>query len=157
LIQFQLIPIGEKCYPRWFKTREVPPESEVAARKYLYEPVPMEDVELADIPLALLLKPGPHLDTFWITTFPKKLSEELWRPAGGGQRVIGWGIRVNESLNWPVILFLILIIFLLMSVGVIVYSTITSDSSSAFGMGAFLAALLTVYLTYQYLSWKEEV
>ncbi|KAM5341256.1 hypothetical protein ACJ41O_015365 [Fusarium nematophilum] len=100
---------------------------------------------------------GPHLDTFWITTFPKKLSEELRRPAGGGQRVIGWGIRVNESLNWSLILFSILIIFLLTTVGVIIYSTATSDSSSAFGLGAFLAALMTVYLTYQYFAWKEDV
>ncbi|KAJ4182612.1 hypothetical protein NW759_017118 [Fusarium solani] len=142
--------------PSWFKTREFPPEAEVRARRYLYEPVPMEDVELADIPLPHLLKRGPHTDKFWITMFPKKLREQLVRrPGDDGQRVIGWGIRVNESLNWAVILLSILIILIGISVGVIVYAAITSDNSSAFGLGAFLVALFTIYFNYRYFAWKE--
>lgn len=117
----------------------------------------MMDVELADIPLAHLLKPGPHLDTFWVSTFPKKLSEELRRPAGTEQSVVGWGIRINERLNWTVVMLGILTILLLISIGVGVYSATTSDNSSAFGFGAFLAALFTVYVTYQYFAWKEDI
>lgn len=118
----------------------------------------MEDVEFADIPLQHLLKPGPHTDRFWITTFPKKLRDPLVRlPANSGHRVIGWGIRINESLNWVVILLLILIILVAIGVGVILYATITSDKSSAFGLGAFMVALFTVYTTYQYFAWRESM
>ncbi|QKX54876.1 uncharacterized protein TRUGW13939_01966 [Talaromyces rugulosus] len=153
---FQLIPIGEESCPRWFKTREFPPEDEVTARRYLYEPVPMEDAELADIPLPHLLKPGPHTDGFWMTMFPKKLREELVRPPGAqGQRVIGWGIRINESLDWSAILFSIFILLLVIGFVVIIYAAVTSDNNSAFSLGSFLGTLLTVYITYQYLAWKE--
>ncbi len=117
----------------------------------------MDDVEIADIPLKHLLKPGPHTDKFWITTFPKKLNGQLVRPAGqDGQRVIGWGIRVNEDLNWPYILLLIWAALITSGVIVVIYAALTSDSSSAFSLGAFLVALLTVYVTYQYFAWKEE-
>lgn len=153
--QFQLVPVGTECCPTWFKAPEFPPESEVSARRYLYQPVPIDDVELAYIPLDHLLKPGTHHDLFWLRTFPKKLSEELRRPPGTAQRVVGWGIRINEKLNWATILLGILTGLIAISVAVIIYSIFTSDDSSAFGLGAFLAALLTIYVTYQYLLWKE--
>lgn len=156
-VRFRLIPIREECCPRWFKKRELPPETEVKAGRYRYEPVPMDDVELAEIPLSHLLKPGPHTDRFWITTFPKKLREQLVRrPGADGQRVIGWGIRINEGLNWSYILLLTLILLIVIGLIVIVYAMTTSDGSAAFGLGAFLVAVFTVYSTYQYLAWKEE-
>lgn len=89
------------CCSSWFKAKEFPPEDEVKKGRYIYKPVPVDDVELANIPLPHLLKPGPHTDKFWITMFPKKIRDQLVRqPGHSGQRVIGWGIRVNESLNW---------------------------------------------------------
>ena len=118
----------------------------------------MEDVELADIPLPHLLKPGPHTDRFWITTFPKKLNTPLVRPSGpDGQRVIGWGVRINEGLNSGFMLLLIILILLFTVVSVAIYSTVTSDASSAFGFGAFLAAISALYIPYQYLSWKDKL
>jgi hypothetical protein len=140
----------------WFQTKKIPPKVEVDEGRYLYEPVPMDDVELAYIPLKHLLKPGPHSDNFWITRFPKKIRDPLSRlPGSGGTTVIGWGIRVNECLNWAVIFLLIFIILLAVGLSVTVYAVTTSDSSSAFGLGSFLVALFTVYLTYQYFAWKE--
>ncbi|TQW02783.1 hypothetical protein IF2G_09665 [Cordyceps javanica] len=104
LLWFQLVPIGEECCPRRFKMRALPPESEVMARRHLYEPVPVDDVEIDSIPLAHLLKSSYHQDTFWKETFLQKLSAELCRPAGTKDSVIGWGVRINESLNWSIVL-----------------------------------------------------
>lgn len=147
-----------ECCPRWFKARDIPPETEVKARRYIYEPVPMKDVELADIPLRHLLKPGPHFDNFWLSTFPKKIRDPLARlPGPDGQHVIGWGIRVNECLNWTMILLSILIILLVTCASVIIYATITTDKSSAFAFGSFMVAMLTVYLSYQYFAWREDI
>ncbi|OJJ85391.1 uncharacterized protein ASPGLDRAFT_1346818 [Aspergillus glaucus CBS 516.65] len=90
-VRFQLIPIGMDCCPSWFKTKEFPPEDEVQKGRYIYEPVPVDNVELANIPLPHLLKPGPHTDKFRITMFPKKIRDQLVRqPGHSGQRVIGW-------------------------------------------------------------------
>jgi hypothetical protein len=138
--------------------REIPPEAEVKARRYLYEPVPMDDVEFADIPLAHLLKPGRHFDTFWTNTFPKKTREPLVRREGvDGRRVIGWGIRINEGPNWTVISFLILTVLLVIGAAVGIYAATTSDNESAFALGAFLASILAVYLSHQYFAWKDAV
>lgn len=118
----------------------------------------MEDVEFADIPLSHLLKPGPHTDNFWLTRFPKKIRDPLVRPRGpDGQNVIGWGIRVNECLNWTMILLSILTVLLATFASVILYATITTDNSSAFAFGAFFVAILTVYLTYQYFAWRDSI
>jgi hypothetical protein len=147
----------EDC-PTWFKTNEFPPCAEVDARRYLYKPSPMRDVDVLNIPLQHLLKPGRHTDRFWITTIPKKQREGLTRQPGiDGQQTIGWGIRVNETLNWSFILLLILIILVLISLSIIIFIKVTSDTSSAFSLGAFLVAFFSVFITYQYFSWVDEL
>ncbi|KAH9240853.1 hypothetical protein K456DRAFT_1744663 [Colletotrichum gloeosporioides 23] len=108
--RFQLIPIRETAIPSRFKPAEFPPTSEVIGGKYLYAPVPMDQIDFT-IPLWHLTQPGPHSDKFWITTFPKKLRLPLRRYPGEETPVIGWGIRVNESLNWSHVLFLILVYY----------------------------------------------
>lgn len=115
------------------------------------------DVEFANIPLSHLLKPGPHTDQFWLATMPKKLKQPLTRiPGIHGQSVIGWGIRINEGLNWGVLLLYMLSVLLMVGVIVILYVIFTSDESSAFGLGAYLVAVIGVYSSYQYVRWKEE-
>lgn len=140
----------------WFRAPEFPPEEEVLEQRYIYSPVPI-GVDIVNIPLFDLLGPGEHFDQFWLSMLPKKLDEELRRPAGTERPIIGWGIRVNETLNWAVFLLALFFVLLMVSVVVIVYSVATKDNSSAFGLGAYLAALLTVYLTYQYFAWKENM
>ncbi|KAJ3495974.1 hypothetical protein NLG97_g3002 [Lecanicillium saksenae] len=152
-VRFQLVPIRNRIHPTWF-TPELPPETEIFARRYLYEPVPL-GADIDNIPLAHLLQPGEHYDGFWLSTFPKKLREELHRPAGTRQPIIGWGIRINQTLNWTIALSVLLFMLILISIVVIVYSVVAGDNSAAFGLGAYLAALLTVWLTYHYFSWKE--
>ncbi|KAJ6779418.1 hypothetical protein PWT90_10548 [Aphanocladium album] len=152
-VRFQLVPIRNTAHPTWF-TPEFPPETEIIARRYIYEPVPIRS-DIDNIPLAHLLKPGEHYDEFWLSTFPKKLREELHRPAGTMQPVIGWGIRIHQSLNWTIALSALLFMLILISVVVVAYSVVTGDASAAFGLGAYLAALLSIWLTYHYFSWKE--
>jgi hypothetical protein len=111
----------------------------------------MEEVELLDISLSHLLKPGTYTDIFWIITIPKKLGQPLTRQSGTGrQRVIGWGICINECLNWVVILCSMLVLLVIIGVIVIAYAVITLDKSTAFGLGAYLLATVTVYIFYQY-------
>jgi hypothetical protein len=114
------------------------------------------DAEIDQIPLSHLCTPGPHLDNFWLTLSPKKLSTPLLRtPGPAGQRVLGWGIHIKERLNWVAILAAILFVLVLSGIVVLCYAMITSDISSAFGLGAYLVGMLTVYITFQYFSWHE--
>ncbi|KAF4847349.1 hypothetical protein CGCSCA4_v005615 [Colletotrichum siamense] len=154
--KFQLIPVRETTIPSRFKCSEFSPSSEVIGGKYLYSPVPMDEIELR-IPLEHLILPGAHSDNFWINTVPKKLKSELRRYPGESVPVIGWGIKVNEGLNWSHLLRLILVVIFLIGGCLGAYSAVKSDDSSAFGLGAFLTAVFAVYIPFQYYSWKEQI
>lgn len=120
--------------------------------------MPRQDVEFFEIPLPHLLSQGEHLDDFWMTTFPKKLHEPLVRKHGAaGQRVVGWGIDIKEELNWRCILFFISAVLLLTGVGVVIYVVVASDPSSAFGLGAYLVAVITTFIAYQYFAWRDDL
>lgn len=143
--------------PTWFK-KEIPPEDEVKASRYRYKPVPMDDVEISAIPLNHLIKAGGHSSSFWMNRFPKKLREPVaWPREQSAPGVIGWGMRINETLNWAVIIPFTLVILLAIGVSVIIYAAVTSDNSAAFGLGAYLVAIFTLYITYQYQAWKDSI
>jgi hypothetical protein len=49
-----------------------------------------------------------------------------------------------------------LVLLVVIGVSVITYAAITADKSSAFGLGAYLVATFTVYISYQYFAWKAD-
>ncbi|KAI2618352.1 hypothetical protein GGR54DRAFT_150172 [Hypoxylon sp. NC1633] len=153
IVEFELVPIKMDTFPTQFKRGKVPTQDEVCNAGFLYN----ADVIVDQIPLYHLCTPGDqnHLDKFWLTRIPRKLRTELVRPAGHTQRVVGWGIHVNEGLNWVPILASLLFLLILFGLVVVLYAMATSDNSSAFGLGAYLVAVLTLYMTFQYFSWKE--
>lgn len=71
--------------------------------------------------------------------------------------MLGWGVRINERLNWLVVMLGILSMLIVICISVGAYSAATSDKSSAFGLGAFLTALFAAYIIYQYFAWKEDM
>ena len=154
LHQFHLLPVRDICCPGWFKPGTFPPLKEVRQKRYQYAPAPMPDSQAVTVPLSHLLKPAQHHNRFWVTTIPKKIGYPVIREPGFDGQVIGWGIRINEGLNWILIMFLIFVLLLAVGAIVTVYAMITTDKSSAFGLGAYLVATITVYFTFQYLSWQ---
>ncbi|KAK3997924.1 hypothetical protein QBC44DRAFT_376363 [Cladorrhinum sp. PSN332] len=73
-VRFRYMPIRTECRPHWFKIRQIPPTCELTAHRYHYHP---DDIEIANIPFAHLIKPGPHHNTFWADALPKKLDLQL--------------------------------------------------------------------------------
>ncbi|KAL0929897.1 uncharacterized protein CTRU02_215106 [Colletotrichum truncatum] len=148
--------MGESTNPQHFRYGEYPPVSEVLeAKNYLYDPVPT-DVAIDSIPLWHLTQPGlQHSDNYWITTFPKKLQGQLHRQPGTREKVIGWGIRINEHFNWGLFFSLLFLIFVIIWAIVAIYLACRADDSSGFGLGAFLTALVAIYMPFQYFAWKE--
>lgn len=100
-------------------------------------------------------RPGPHTEVYWYNTVPKKVDGALYRPSGTIEDVVGYGVRINERLNDVLILWWSFIFMLVTGVVVYVYSRCTSDDSSAFGLGAYLVAVFTVYIQLQYAWWKR--
>lgn len=100
-------------------------------------------------------RPGPHTEVYWYNTVPKKVDGALYRPSGAAEDVMGYGVRINERLNDVLVLWWSFIFILATGVLIYVYSRYTGDSSSAFGLGAYLVAAFTVYIQLQYAWWKR--
>lgn len=132
---------------------ELPPEDQVKVQKnYHYDPCPA-DVEVLSIPkFSHLLKPGTHSYDFWLKTFPKKLRGELdHQPA-----VVGWGLIIHEGWDNVVLLSSILGLTTLVGIAVLIYAVITHDASSAFGLGAYAIAVITLVFTVKYSAWQQK-
>lgn len=70
--------------------------------------------------------------------------------AGRIPNIVGYGIRINERLNDVLILGWAWLAILVTGIFIFVYAKCTGDHSSAFGMGAYLVAALTIYIQLQY-------
>lgn len=92
---------------------------------------------------------------FWYTRVPKKLDEPLFWPPDTDEDVLGYGIRIKEKLNIVLVLCWALVGLVLTGVAVVLCAARTGDNSSAFGLGAYLVALLAIYIPLQYESWKR--
>ncbi|KAJ0124541.1 hypothetical protein J7T55_005879 [Diaporthe amygdali] len=125
-------------------------------RRYLYQPTEEHDLDVV-IPLDHLLQDGVHTDQYWIKEFPKKLNGYLIRQANDELNVDGWGVQINDRLSTQFIMLWILLMVIVIGLSTMVYALATADNSAAFGLGSFLAALSTIYATYQYFSWKEDL
>ncbi|KAK1516868.1 uncharacterized protein CCOS01_12417, partial [Colletotrichum costaricense] len=109
------------------------------------------DVAVDSIPLWHLTLPGRrHSDNYWITTFPKKLRGLVHRLPGTRERVIGWGIWINERFNWHLVFSLLFVITVIIWAIVAIYLACKADDSSGFGFGTLLAALVAIYMPLQY-------
>ncbi|KAH8731586.1 hypothetical protein GQ44DRAFT_333772 [Phaeosphaeriaceae sp. PMI808] len=146
----------EVC-PSYLKRHSLPPEIEVKQLKnYDYHPCPpdIEEPLLQNQFMHELFKPGPHLDGYWTESFPKKLKDQLNYISG--QRPVGWGIIINEGINWPILWFGVLFTLILTGIVVLACAMRTGDVSSAAGLGAYFVATLTLVVTLQYYKWQEQ-
>lgn len=124
-------------------------------RRYLYTPVPVVDAEILGMNLWHMRKDGPHTECFWYDVMPKKLNEGLFRPPGTRGHVYGYGIRIHEKLNVLLVLSWSLIAIITTGIVTMIYALLTKDTSSAFGLGAYLMAILTLCISLQYEVWKR--
>ncbi|KAK4160815.1 hypothetical protein QBC43DRAFT_109304 [Cladorrhinum sp. PSN259] len=120
-------------------------------KRYLYEPVPIEDAEVRQLPVVHLLKPGRHSKDFWIKRLPKKLKDRLvWDQNVQGD-VIGWGVRINEEVNRGLVHLAFFVLSLVLVVGVGIYIKLTGkwdnweNQATAWGFGGFVVALLAFW------------
>lgn len=109
-------------------------------------------VDLDSIDLHELLKPGPHLDDFWLNLFPKKLNSQLLYRRGD-QLIVGWGLRINEGWNWTLLFAQFLCLLIGTVVGVLLYGLLLKDVSSAASLGSLFVAIVVSAVTLEY--WRR--
>jgi hypothetical protein len=151
-VRFRLVPVGLTVQPWHFSSPSLPPEPEVKVKKsYHYHPCPQDDVDLACLRGAMLhslLKPGPHLDEFWLHRFPKKLGEGLIYRSGLADGNAGWGIHLVEGPNAALIVWLGLVVTTISGLLGIVYSAVRKDPGGGFGMASWIVALFALVIAY---------
>jgi hypothetical protein len=151
-VRFSLIPVGLTEQPWHFRSPSLPPEHEVKVKKsYHYHPCPQDDIDFTSLRGAMLhslLKPGPHLDGFWLNRFPKKLGESLKYKSGLAGGNTGWGIHIIHGPNAALIVWLALLVTTISGLLGTTYSVVRKDPGGGFGMASWMVSLLGLAITY---------
>ena len=136
---------------------ELPPPCEVSNQRYHYMPCPqysIDEVIPDHIFFHLFNNPAPHYNSKWIHRIPKKLSLSI--SDSTDQIPVGWGIHIVESANLYVVLSALLAGLTLSGILAVVFAAVTKDVQGAFSIGAYLVAVLTVWMSAMYFKWSQE-
>ena len=136
---------------------ELPPPCEVSKQRYHYQPCPQANIDevIPDhIFFHLFNNPAPHYNSKWIHRIPKKLSSSI--SDSTDQIPIGWGIYIVETANLYVIFLALLMGLLLSGILAVVFAAVAGDVQGAFSIGAYLVAVLTVWMSAMYFKWSQE-
>lgn len=103
----------------------------------------------------ILDNPVPHTSDTWMQRLPKKLNDSLLS-SRGQLAPISWGIHINETPNWYLIFMTIFLLLLASGIFSITWAAVTNDVQGAFGMGAYLVAVLTAGMTALFFKCSED-
>ena len=133
------------------------PPSEVTSQRYHYKPCPLSDDE---VPMPdhlfyhFFYHPSGHSRAGWIHRLPKKLHESIFNNTD--EFPVGWGIHIIESLDWCVVLTLVLTGLIISGVIAIVWASVTKDVQSAFAIGGYFATAQAVWMGALYFKWNRD-
>jgi hypothetical protein len=134
----------------------LPPKSEVDAKKWVYDPCPLE----GDPPIAedlflhyLQCSEGPST-LFWMPRFPRKLETSLLRSAAAA--TFGWGIHIDEGPNFAALFKANLVVLLLSGLAAGLWTFLEHDFQGAFGFACWIIAVLNSLLMAYMFKWRQE-
>ena len=151
-VRFRLVPVDLMVKPWHFRSLSLSPEPEVKMENtYHFHPCPQDDVDLTSLPgtvLHSLLKPGPHLDAFWLDGFSKKPRKGPVYRIGLANENEGWGIHIDQGRNAALIVWLALVVTSLSGLLGFFYSVIRKDLGGGFGMVTWVVSILGLAIAY---------
>ena len=136
---------------------ELPPPEEVSNQRYHYIPCPLVNIEevIPDhIFFHLFYDPAPHYNSKWMRRLPKKLDQSIFDSTD--QIPVGWGMHIVETANLHIVLLALLIGLIISGVVAVVYACKMRDVQGGFGIGAYFATVLTVWMSAMYFKWSQE-
>jgi hypothetical protein len=122
-----------------------PPEDEVKAQRWDYQPCPKRftNLHMSKAFVTTILEPGhAHHNDAWLHLFPKKLGSSLRYERGGTN--LGWGIHIIEGLEYRKVAWVALLLVALSGILGILYSSISGDTGSAFTVAAWVVGAATL-------------
>ncbi|KAL2065847.1 hypothetical protein VTL71DRAFT_3517 [Oculimacula yallundae] len=135
----------------------LPPKSEVDAKRYLYNPCPLEN-ELpisSDLFLHYLFScSSPSRNLIWLPRIPRKLDTSIL--ASPTPASFGWGIHIDEGPDYLKIFILNFAVLGLSGAGALLWSLFKHDFQGAMGLAAWIIMLLNTLMAISVAKWSQE-
>jgi hypothetical protein len=135
----------------------LPPKSEVDAKRYIYNPSPLDD----ELPISsnlflhyLFDCNSPSRVLIWLPRIPRKLATSIFNedgPAG-----FGWGVHIDEGPDFLRIFLLNLGILMLSGVAALIWKFLEKDFQGAFGFACWVIAVLNTVMAVFVVKWRRE-
>lgn len=139
------------------KPLALPPKSEVVAKRYHYDPCPLEN-ELpisSDLFLHYLFSgciPSRHL--IWLPRIPRKLDQSIF--ASTAPVSYGWGVHIDEGLDYLKVFVLNLVILGVSGAAALLWDIYKQDFQGAMGFAAWIIMLLNTLMAIFIAKWSQE-
>jgi hypothetical protein len=138
----------------------IPPVEEVTARRYYYYECPLQPKLPMDTrtffhyfwdhALRQDHNDNTNFNTLFLNRLPKKLGESLLRQYDPSKMNMGWGVRIIEGPNKPVLAWLATLILVLSFLISLIYDLVAKNKESGFAIGQWIVAVLATALTAVY-------
>lgn len=132
----------------------IPPAKAVHTGEYEYVPVPMDEPPMpSNVFMHYFITPAKaHSQAIWSPRFPHKLE----RPVRLSNQPLaeGWGIEIEEGLNWVVVDSLMLVALFISAIVAGFYGHFMNDVATGVAIGAWLTAVQTLSAAIVFFKWK---
>ena len=135
----------------------LPPKSEVDAKRYVYNPCPLDD----ELPISsdlffhyLLDCSVPSRALIWLPRIPLKLATSIF--TNHGPACFGWGVHIDEGPDFLKILLLNLGVLLLSGGAALLWKFLQRDFQGAIGLACWIVAVLNTVMAVFVVKWRRE-
>ncbi|TGO18480.1 hypothetical protein BPAE_0379g00040 [Botrytis paeoniae] len=139
------------------KPLSLPPKIEVYQDRWIYDPCPLDERELPvpeNVILHYLNCISPTSILFWTRRVPRKCKRSILHN-GAALVALGWGIHIDEGLNYKVIFFIKFVALVISGIIALAWSLAKGDFQGAFCFASwFIASVNALLLTLMY--WSNE-
>ncbi|KAL9118045.1 MAG: hypothetical protein Q9187_005412 [Circinaria calcarea] len=134
----------------------LPPETEVIAKRYEYDPCPLRPPPPipSHIFLHYLNSSREHPRSLWLDRLPKKLTESIKQSTD--PLPIGWGIHIIEGPNRRAMFWITVLIVLLSIIVSTTWTAVKGDIQGGFGLGAWIVSVPGVLMMAFFFKWSED-
>ncbi|KAH7374144.1 hypothetical protein BKA64DRAFT_586821 [Cadophora sp. MPI-SDFR-AT-0126] len=138
------------------KPLALPPKSEVDAKKWIYDPCPLDgDPPIPEnLFLHYLQCSEPSGMLFWMLRFPRKLETSLLNTMAPAS--FGWGIHIDEGPNFAALFKANFVVLLLSGLAAGLWCLFEHDFQGGFGFACWIIAVLNSLLMAYMFKWRQE-
>jgi len=135
----------------------LPPKAEVDAKRYHYNPCPLEN----ELPICsdlflhyLFYCSSPSRNLIWLPRIPRKLDTSII--ASPAPVSFGWGVHIDEGPDYLKILVLEVVCLALSGIAALLWELLKQDFSGAMGVAAWIVALSNALMAVFVAKWRQE-